>query len=198
MAGKISLRLRKLDDGSLLIGEFPGKDDALTWLRERPEMVEVIGVASELDPDVEQALRTAMRPLDADERRRAHELDEERISNMRAAVEREHSRLAAESAARGAAAAADRDPNRAMTIAFDEHEGIRNAEPGDDREIPDVVADAVMSWVAERNTWVHGRGQHVARAVITVWPGPVPSGDEADRCQSGGQFETAPGAVDAN
>jgi hypothetical protein len=194
MSGKISLRLRKLDDGSLLIGEFPGKADAITWLRERPHMMEVIGVAAELDPADEEELRKALRPLDPDERKRSHELDEARLAAMRAAVEREQARMNADVA--DGASEADRDPNRAMTIAFDEHEGIRNADPSDTRDVPDVVKAAVVGWVTERNTWVHARGQHVARALLTVWPGPVPGGDEADRVQTGGQFETAPGAVD--
>ncbi|HWB76093.1 MAG TPA: hypothetical protein VG755_14085 [Nannocystaceae bacterium] len=193
MAGKISLRLRKLDDGSLLIGEFPGKDEALAWLRERPHMMEVIGVAAELDPADEEQLRKAMRELDPDERKRSHELDEARLAAMRAAVEREQARMNAEVAS---GSDADLDPNRAMTVAFDEHEGIRNADPSDSREVPDIVKAAVVAWVTERNSWVHARGQHVARALVTVWPGPVPGGDEADRCQTGGQFETGPGAVD--
>jgi hypothetical protein len=196
MSAKISLRLRKLEDGSLIVGEFASRDDALTWLKERPHMIEVIGVAAELDPDDEQALRAALRPLDPDEKLRSHELDEARLGAMRAAVEREQARLVSDARARSGAAAADHDPDRAMTIAYDAHEGIQNADPGDERPIPDAVRAAVMTWVAERNTWVHGRGQHVVRATITVWPGPVPGGDEADRCQSGGQFETAPGAVE--
>lgn len=193
MAGKISLRLRKLDDGSLLIGEFPGKDEALAWLRERPHMMEVIGVAAELDPADEDQLRKAMRELDPDERKRSHELDEARLAAMRAAVEREQARMNADVAS---GSDADLDPNRAMTVAFDEHDGIRNADPSDARVVPDVVKAAVVAWVTERNSWVHARGQHVARALVTVWPGPVPGGDEADRCQTGGQFETAPGAID--
>ncbi|MBC8067117.1 MAG: hypothetical protein IAG13_02190, partial [Deltaproteobacteria bacterium] len=76
MSGKISLRLRKLEDGSLIVGEFPSREDALTWLKERPHMIEVLGVAAELDPDDEQALRAALRPLDPEERRLSHALDE--------------------------------------------------------------------------------------------------------------------------
>ncbi|MBC8068602.1 MAG: hypothetical protein IAG13_09745, partial [Deltaproteobacteria bacterium] len=117
-------------------------------------------------------------------------------SAMRTAVERESSRLVQDARARSGGSDADRDPNRAMQVAYDEAEGITHGDPADDRPISDVVQAAVIGWVTERNTWVHGRGQHVARAMLVVWPGPVPGGDEADRVQSGGQFETAPGAID--
>jgi len=69
---------------------------------------------------------------------------------------------------------------------------LRLADP-DPREIPPVVRDAVLAWVAERNTWVHARRARVARATVTVWPAAVPGGDEAERCQAGGQFEVEPG-----
>ena len=38
----------------------------------------------------------------------------------------------------------------------------------------------------ERGSWIRGRGQVVGEALVTVWPGQVPSGSE--RVQSGGQF----------
>ena len=52
------------------------------------------------------------------------------------------------------------------------------------------------AWVAERNTWVHRRGQYLVDAQLVVWPGPVPSGDEDDRIEQGGQFNVLFGDPD--
>ena len=54
----------------------------------------------------------------------------------------------------------------------------------------------VEAWVAERNSWVHRRGQYLVDAQLLVWPGPVPSGDEADRIEQGGQFNVLFGDPD--
>jgi hypothetical protein len=193
MAAKLALRLRDLESGELLVGEFDDRAAALAWLRARPRGIEVIGVASSgLGEDDEQELRAALRPLDDDERAKAHALDEARIEALREQIASEQARFEAAVAAERAAMT-NADPDRPMTIAFDEHDGLALADPTDSREIPEVVRKAVLAWVAERNDWVHGRRQHVARAIVTVWPGPIPGGDESERCHPGGQFETEPG-----
>lgn len=197
--GKLALRLRDLESGELLVGEFDDHAAAVAWLRARPRFVEVIGVASSgaedasvLAEDAELELRNAMRPLDPDERGRADAHDEARIAALREHIAKEQARYEADVAAERAATV-DADPNRPMTIAFDERDGLTVADPADSRAIPDVARAAVLAWVAERNDWVHGRRQHVARAVVTVWPGPIPGGDESERCHAGGQFEVEPG-----
>jgi hypothetical protein len=199
MAAKLALRLRDLDKGELLVGEFEDRAAALAWLRARPHDMEVIGVASsseELAEADELELRAAMRPLDEAERAKAQALDESRIAALREHIAREQARYEEDVAAERDALA-DADPQRPMIIAYDEHAGLSIGDPSDTREIPEVAKKAVLAWVAERNEWVHGRRQHVARAVVTVWPGSVPSGDESERCHAGGQFETEPGLADA-
>ena len=196
MAAKLALRLRDLDSGELLVGEFDDMASAVAWLRARPSMMEVLGVAtSDLAEDDDLVLRKAMRPLDPHEKAKAVALDEARMVALREQIEKEQARFQAAVAAERAAMV-DADPNRPMVISWDQHDGIALADPSDPREIPDVVRTAVAAWVAERNEWVHGRRQHVARATITVWPGPIPGGDESERCHGGGQFETEPGIVD--
>lgn len=196
MATKLALRLRDLDTGELLVGEFDHLDAALQWLRERPAMIEVLGVAtSDLAEGDDLALREAMRPLEPDEKAKARVLDEARLAAMHEQIQREQARFQ-EAVAAERAAMATADPNRPMVVSWDEHDGLSLADPSDPRPIPDAVRTAVLAWVAERNEWVHGRRQHVARATITVWPGPIPGGDESERCHAGGQFETEPGVVD--
>ncbi len=192
MSTKIALRLRKLHDGSLLVGEFDSPEDARQWLRERPRFVQVVGVASSIDEALAAELRTCMRDLDDDERALAHALDEARLAALREQIAAEEARVQAAHAA-AKAANVDADPNRPMVVAWDIDHGFANGDPDDPREPTERACKAVTAWVAERNEWVHGRTQHVVRALVTVWPGPIPGGDEDERCHPGGQFEVAPG-----
>ncbi len=188
----ITLRLRNLETGDLLLGEFEGVEQAQAWLIERPRDMEVIGVATAIDEEVAASLRAVLRPLDADERARSSALDNARLQHLRDEIAGQQAAFEA-SAAAARVANADGDPDRPMTLEYDRALGVAHADPGDSREIPGIVRDAVAAWVMERNEWVRSRRAHVARATITVWPGPVPGGDEADRCQPGGKFEVEPG-----
>jgi hypothetical protein len=190
----IALRLRNLDDGSLMNGEFEDADGAAAWLRERPEGIEVLGVAQGVDEVAATALQRAMRPLSPAERDKARALDDAKLARMQQAIDDEQAAYAASLAAQRDAAS-DADPDRPMAIAYEVGVGIRHAEDNDPRPIPDVVAEAVLAWVAERNAWVRPRCVHVARAFVHVWPGVVPGGDPSDRVQSGGQFDVEPGAA---
>jgi len=188
----ITLRLRNLATGDLLLGEFEDVEQARAWLTERPHDMEVVGVATAIDDGIADELRKAMRPLDAGEQARGRALDEARLQRMRDEITRQQQTFEAEAAA-ARAAVVDADPDSPMTIAYDRRDGLAHADPADTREIPQLVHDAVLAWVAERDGWVHPRGARVARATVTVWPRAVPSGDEADRCHPGGQFEVEPG-----
>jgi hypothetical protein len=200
---KVTLRLRNLESGELLLGEFENLDDVRTWLADRPDGMEVVGVATltgaGLDEDVAASLRAAMRPLDAAELARSKALDEARLQDLRDEIARQQAAFEAETAA-AREALVNADPDAPMNIAYDERHGIAHADPADSREIPDVVRRAVLAWVAERNEWVRPRRSHVARATVTVWPGPVPNAEagaeESERVQPGGQFEVEPGLPD--
>lgn len=188
----ITLRLRNLEDGQLLLGEFESVAQAQAWLVDRPRFMEVVGVATSIDEAIADALRAAMRRLDPDEAARAKALDDARLQHLRDEIARQQAAFEADTAA-ARAARVDGDPNGPMTLAYDRVHGLSHADPADPREIPDIARRAVLAWVAERNEWVHPRGVHVARATVTVWPAAVPGGDEADRCHPGGQFEVEPG-----
>lgn len=192
----IQLKIRDIRTGDAQVAEFEGVGDAETWLRERPRFVEVLGPASHgaIEPGDEIRLREAMRPLDDEERLAQAKQDERNAEAIRKAMAAEQERMRKEMESRRAANR-DADPNRAMVVSFERGKGTRNADPGDDREVPEVVRKAVLAWVAERDTWVHARGQYVVNAQVVVWPGPVPGGSEDERVQAGGQFNVLAGTA---
>lgn len=185
----VQLKIRDIKTGTAQIAEFESIDDAVTWLRARPRFIDVLGPPQRdsLSPADEQRLRAALRPLDDDERAAVAEQDQRDAEALRAAMAREQARAQAQIESLRADNH-DADPNRLMQIAWDRDHGCRNADPADPREVTELARAAVEAWVAERNTWVHRRGQYLVDAQLQVWPGPVPSGDEDDRIEQGGQF----------
>ncbi|MCA9682097.1 MAG: hypothetical protein KC457_07860 [Myxococcales bacterium] len=184
----LQLKIRRLQSGETLIAEFESVADAETWLRERPKFVDVLGTVGGLGESVDKRLRAAMRPFDDDELGLVAQQDAIAAESVRRAMEREQE--AAERAMEEREQElANADPGRLMHVAWDHESGMHNGEAGDTREIPAVVREAVLAWVAERNTWVHPRGQFIATANLMVWPGSLPRGEE-DRIQPGGQFTT--------
>lgn len=176
---KLTLRLRKLEDGAADTREFAGMDEALAWLRARPPMVEVLGVLFEgLTPEANATLKGAMRPLEADEKARIAALDE---AEARARMERDIARRkeAEASALAEKAAAKNADPARPMELRYRyDWTDLQRADPNDDRPITDEARAAVMEWVNERMEWVKDRGQTVGEAKVTVYPGAVPAKKE--------------------
>ncbi|MFO7567162.1 MAG: hypothetical protein R6X02_31240 [Enhygromyxa sp.] len=185
----VQLKIRDLQTGKAQIAEFEGVDDALTWLAERPRFVEVLGPPqrSSITPADEQRMRAAMRALDEQERAAVAAQDQRDAEALRTALAREQAR-AQEQIEALRERQRDADPNRPMQVVWERGVGCRNADPADPRELNETVRAAVDAWIAERNSWVHRRGQYLVDAHLQVWPGPVPSGDEADRIEPGGQF----------
>jgi hypothetical protein len=183
---KLDLRLRDLETADLLIASFESEDDAATWLRERPRMMEVLGlIAESSDPAMHQMLRAAARPLDPDEAEVVTRMDAA-DAEARAAREAEHIRRAAADAEAHREAMRSADPARPMQVTWGREEGFSTMDPADEREIPEAAREAVLEWVRERETWVADRGQHVVEAVVTVWPAAVPEGET--RVRPGGRF----------
>lgn len=185
----VQLKIRDMQTGQAQIAEFESIDDAVTWLGHRPRFVEVLGPPqrSSIDPADEQRMRAVMRPLDDEERAAVAEQDQRDAEALREALARQQAR-ADEQIAALRERQRDADPHRPMHVIWERGQGCRNADPADPRQVNEVVRAAVEAWIAERNTWVHPRGQYVIDAQLVVWPGPVPSGDEADRIEPGGQF----------
>jgi hypothetical protein len=185
----VQLKIRDIRTGQAQIAEFDGVDDALRWLTTRPRFIEVLGPPqrSSVSPDDEQRMRASMRPLDDEEKAALSEQEQRDAAAMREMVEKEQAR-AREQLEAMRQQNLDADPDRLMQVAWERGKGCRNADPSDEREVSAAAVAAIEAWVAERDTWVHPRGQYVADAMVEVWPGPVPGGDEADRVERGGQF----------
>ncbi|HVH98907.1 MAG TPA: hypothetical protein VM869_09355 [Enhygromyxa sp.] len=194
----VQLKIRDMNTGKAQIAEFESIDDAVNWLTARPRFVEVLGPPQRdsISPADEQRLRAALRPLDDDERSAVAAQDQRDAEVLRAAMQREQARAQAQIESLREHNR-DADPNRPMHVVWERGHGCRNADPADPREVTELARVAVEAWVAERNSWVHRRGQHVVDAQLVVWPGPVPSGDEDDRIEQGGQFNVLFGDPDA-
>jgi hypothetical protein len=183
---KLDLRLRDLETADLLIASFESEDDAATWLRERPHMMEVLGlIAESSDPAMHQMLRAAARPLDPDEAVVVQRMDAA-DAEARAVREAEHIRHAAADAEAHRETMRNADPARPMQITWAHEEGFSMMDPADEREITAAAQEAVLAWVRERESWVAERGQYVAEAVVTVWPASLPEGES--RVKPGGRF----------
>lgn len=186
----VELKIRDIRTGQAQVAEFESVEDAETWLRERPRFVDVLGPPRHgaLSTADEVRLRDAMRPLDEEERAAQVTQDERDAEAMRQVMAKQQERMKQEQEARREEMK-NADPNRPLAIAFERGKPMRNADPMDERPITDKARTAVLAWVAERDTWVHSRGQYVASANVVVWPGPMPGGDNEDeRVQPGGQF----------
>ena len=181
----LALRIRNLQTRENAVVSFETEPEAALWLRERPSLVEVLGVAGQeaIPMDVQDRLRAAMRPLDADERLALGALElaleKESLERQTEARKRE-----LEAAQKHAEAMRTADPERLMDVHWRFDTGMKLADPVDPRAITDAARDAVLAWIAERNEWVAGRGQCVGECTVKVWPGTMPAGAE-ERVQEG-------------
>lgn len=183
----ITLNLRDMKSGQRLLAEFETLDSCIDWLEQRPQFMDVLGTVDEsLSAEGEQLLKKALRPYDDEENALIEAARNKRDLELERAREAEHQQQL-NRRAELEAQIKNRGPNDAMQVVWRRDGTLLSAEPLDTRPIPGVVREAVEAWVSERDSWVHRRGQRVAEAVLTVWPGDVPAGD--DRVQSGGQFE---------
>lgn len=178
--------------GKTEVAELPSVEQALAWLSERPQFVQILRVRTAVPEAVEAELRAAMRPLDAEERALMDQQDDA----AEAARQEELRRLQsdAESEAKAVSLAAG-GADREMELRWTRGEGLSKADPSDTREIPGPARRAALHWLRERDSWVHPRRQHVAAATLRVWPGSIPSGNESDRVIEG-DFAPMPGLSD--
>jgi hypothetical protein len=181
---KITLKLQDLTKGESSFQEFDDEAATVAFLRARPPMVDIVGVVFEgLTPEQNTRLKTAKRPLDADEIAAEARLAEasEKVAEAAAAMrakEVDAARVAHREALKTA------DPNRPMEVRYLYNAGLSLVDAEDPRPISDEAREAVLAWVAERNEWVDGRGQIVGEAKVTVWPGVIAK-KGADRVQGG-------------
>jgi hypothetical protein len=181
---KITLKLQDLVRGDASFKEFDSEEETAAFLRERPRFTDVLGVVFEgLTPEQNARLKSAMRPLDEEERAAEAKL---KAAAEKAAEAAREARAKETEAARAAyrETMKNADPNRTMEIRYRYDGSMAITDPDDARPISDEARDAVLAWVAERNEWVEGRGQIVGEAKCTVWPGPLPK-KGADRVVGG-------------
>jgi hypothetical protein len=179
------MKVRRMKTGETMIATLDSFEDALVFLRERPEFLEVVSVLSDTSAADRGRLRDAMRPYTEEEQALKNEIaaknDAAIAENMRR--EMSNAQRLAEKAMRDALEA---DPNRPMSVRWEIEEGYSHLDPNDPREITDAVKEAIQAWVAERNTWIADRGQYVGEATVNVYPMDPPDGGE--RVLAGGQF----------
>lgn len=66
---KFDLQTRDLKTGNTSPKTFESVEEGLTWLKDRPKYVDVMGIASHhVPPDVSDQLKATMRPLDDEEK----------------------------------------------------------------------------------------------------------------------------------
>ena len=177
---KIELRIRNLKTREVGVVSFETDAEAFLWLKARPAMIEVMGMAgqSSVPQEVQDRLRAAMRPLDAEEHIAEKEMklaaDKEDLDRAKAAQAKE-----AEAAKKHKEDMATADPERLMEVHWRFDTGMALTDPHDPRAIPDAAKDAIQAWIAERNEWVAGRGQCVGECTVKVWPGKMPAGQSA-------------------
>ncbi len=176
VAMKLDLQIRDLESGDRSPKAFDSVEAAKAWLKDRPKFQEVLGIASHhVPPEVSAELKDCSRPLDAEEKLRATQLDaNEQAAMKKRAEERMKKELAEADKQRDAMK--DADPHRPMDLRFTFSDGLKLANAMDSREITSAAREAVDAWIAERNTWVESRGQVVGDARLSVYPGELPDG----------------------
>lgn len=173
---KLDLYTRNLQTGQREQKAFESEQQALEFLQNRPKFTDVLGIASHnVPPELNQRLKEAKRPLDAEEKMLEQQL-EAAIEEAERKRDEERRQRAAREAAKHREKMAAADPNRPMMVRFRFNAELGLAEPDDPRTVTDEARDAVMAWVEERNSWVESRGQVVGEANVTVYPGPLPDG----------------------
>jgi len=184
----IEIKIRKMKTGEALVACFESEADALQWLRERPAFVDVLGSDPSLPPEVTMRLKEALRPFDDEERAFVEEATRRHLEAQKAAAEAEQVRATREREARREAMR-NIGANAPMVLRWSLEEGLCKNDPDDPREITQAARRAFDAWLEERRSWVPAP-KVIVEALVTVWPGVVPSGSEEDRIHEGGQFAT--------
>jgi len=181
----IKLRIRNLQTRETGVAAFETDAEAFLWLKDRPRFVEVIGMAGQtgVAMEVQDRLKAAMRPLDADERIAEREME---LADEKEDLERQKAARAkeAELHAQHLEMLRTADPERLMEVKWRFDSDMALTDPHDTRPITDEARAAILAWIAERNEWVAGRGQTVGECTVKVWPGKLPA-KESERVKEG-------------
>lgn len=140
---KITLKLQDLQTGETSFRELEDEDATIAFLKDRPPMVDVLGVVFEgLTREQNNRLKAAMRPLDDAERTAEAKL---KVAAQQAKDEAEARRALEEEAAHAAHrhAMKSADPNRLMDVRYRYDSGLSLMDPADARDIPKEALDAL-------------------------------------------------------
>lgn len=175
----IELQLRDLQTGNTSHRAFDSTSTCKAWLKDRPKFTEVIGLRSKDVPDdVNDELKAACRPLDAEETTLSTQLEQALEAAHRSAAEARRKEEEA-AAAKHREEMANLPPNAPMKLRYLFNKGVATSDATDTRTPSEACLEAVKAWVEERNTWVEGRGQVVGDANLEVYPGALPEGVES-------------------
>ena len=173
---KIVLQTRDLKSGESTPKPFDSEEAATAWLKDRPKFTEVLGLAGHpLPPEVNDRLKAALRPLDAEEKLLEKQLEAAMEEGARKRAEAQRKKEA-DAAKKHVDEIANAGPNQPMEMRYTYDAGITKVDPADPREISDAARQVVTEWVEERGEWVRGRDQVVGDAKLTVYPGDLPDG----------------------
>jgi len=176
---KIDLQLRDLNTGNSTHRAFDTADECEDWLKDRPKFSEVLGMRSQNVPaQVNDRLKAACRPLDAEEATLAKQLDQALEAARHAAAEARR-KEEADAAEKHRKEMSNLSPDAPMTLRYLFDKGVATADANDTRTPSETCLAAVREWVEERNSWVEGRGQVVGDANVEVYPGQLPDGVES-------------------
>jgi hypothetical protein len=179
-----------MKSGETLIAEFENADDCRSWLKDRPQFIEVLGVTSSDVPHaLQDELRKLMRPVDEEERVFEAKAEAKYQAELESFAEKEKERRAAELEAYKESMKTA-DPARPLQATWNREDGVKVSDPYDPREVTEAAREAVVAWVRERDTWVERRNQIVDSATVQVYPLDLPE-DAESRVLHGGQFTVA-------
>ena len=177
------VKVRNLKTGETMVASMANAEQCCEWLAERPPFLEILGVLSDTSPAEQVRLKESMRPYDEEELKLKAAYDKKLEAAMAAQYAAELKQIEGD---KSTPADPNADPNRPISVRYEVDEGLSVVD--DERELTDVVRDAVAAWVKERNTWVEAKGQIVGEAHLEVWPGPIPEDEGDERVRAGGQF----------
>lgn len=185
MPAGFQIKVRNLETDETLIATLDSYEDALKFLADRPHLMEVITVLSDVSPKMMTEMKEAMRPYDEEEKAKLASRASLLVDALKKQREDEEKRAEAE-AQRARDEAKSLDPKRPLKVRWTIDEGFANNDPFDHRSVGAQAQARVTAWVKERNGWVADRGQIVAECEVEVYPEEIPEGEDA--VVRGGKF----------
>jgi hypothetical protein len=185
MPAGFQIKVRNLETDETLIATLDSYEDALKFLADRPHLMEVITVLSDVSPVMMSEMKEAMRPYDEEEKAKLAGRASALVDALKKQREDEEARAKAEEE-RARAESKSLDPKRPQKVRWSLDDGFASNDPFDHRTVGAQAQARVTEWIKERNGWVADRGQIVAECEVEVYPEEIPEDEEA--VLRGGKF----------